>query len=157
MPKAIFAALLATLSLAATAAAGFGQDKFLNVVANLSTKAEVPAPHNVPAGAGGLFSARADARADGGAKLTWRLTYANLTGRATGAHIHLGKLGKAGPVTAALCGPCTTGQRGTVVLKPAAWKAVLTGGAYVNLHTAKHAAGEIRGQLRLTKTQPASG
>lgn len=156
MPKTICAALLATLLPAATAAVGFGQDKPLNVVANLSTKAEVPAPHSVPAGAGGLFSAKANAGADGGAKLTWHLTYANLTGRATGAHIHLGKPGTAGPVTAALCGPCKTGQRGSVVLKPAAWKAVLTGGAYVNVHTAKHAAGEIRGQLRLTKTQPAS-
>ena len=42
-----------------------------------------------------------------GTKLTWKLTFAKLTGPATAAHIHLGGMGKAGNVVVAICGPCT--------------------------------------------------
>ena len=63
----------------------------------------------------------------------------------------MGKAGKAGPIAVALCGPCRSGQRGTAKVNArtvtALWRA-LTDLAYVNVHTPKNAAGEIRGQVR---------
>jgi hypothetical protein len=51
-------------------------------------------------------------------------------------------------VAVPLCGPCRNGQRGTANLTAATLAALETGRAYVNVHTAKNAAGEIRGQIR---------
>jgi len=62
----------------------------------------------------------------------------------------MGKKGKAGGVAVALCGPCKSGQSGTVKIKAATEEALEKGGAYVNVHTPKNAAGEIRGQIKLT-------
>ena len=49
-------------------------------------------------------------------KLTWKLTFAKLTGPATAAHIHLGVMGKAGNVAVAICGPCTSGMSGSATI-----------------------------------------
>ena len=85
-----------------------------------------------------------------GTKLTWSLVFRKLTGRASAAHIHLGRPGKAGPVAVPLCGPCRSGAKGRATLTAAQVKAVLGGGTYVNVHTAKNPNGEIRGPLRKT-------
>ena len=50
------------------------------------------------------------------ARLTWKLTFAHLSGPGIAAHIHIGKVGKAGPVALALCGPCNSGQTGKGML-----------------------------------------
>ncbi|MFN0155358.1 MAG: CHRD domain-containing protein, partial [Gaiella sp.] len=112
--------------------------------ATLDAQQEVPAPSGASS-ARGLFTAIA---ATQGAKTTlrWTLTFSGLTGRADAAHIHLGGRGVAGDVLRALCGPCRSGHTGTRVLSTDAAEALATGGAYVNVHTAKNAAGEIRGQ-----------
>jgi hypothetical protein len=47
--------------------------------------------------------------------------------------------------------------KGTDTLTAAQWKAVKSGGAYVNLHTAKNPGGEIRGQIKSSKTRSSSG
>ena len=78
------------------------------------------------------------------------LKYHGLSGKAVAAHVHLGKKGKAGPVAVALCGPCKNGQSGTVKISKDTEEALEKGGAYVNVHTAKNGAGEIRGQIKLT-------
>jgi CHRD domain-containing protein len=95
-------------------------------------------------GARGSFSATL--MDDGTVRYT--LSFRGLTGAAQAAHIHLGRPGKAGPVAAALCGPCRSGRSGSVSVTAAQVRAIRNGGAYVNVHTAKNPNGEIRGQIR---------
>ncbi len=108
---------------------------------------EVPKPTGAKAGAGGSFAAGLTRKATGGT-LAWRLTFHGLTGKAIAAHVHFGKRGKAGPIAVALCGPCRSGQRGSAKLNARTVSALLGGGAYVNVHTPKNPAGEIRGQIK---------
>lgn len=118
------------------------------VGATLTAKAEVPAP-KAPAGAQGTFSGTYVENAKG-AKLTWKLTFSHLSGAATGAHIHLGKPGVAGAVIVPICGPCKSGQTGSGTIPKTVVAALEGGKAYVNVHTAKNAGGEIRGQVKVT-------
>jgi CHRD domain len=75
-----------------------------------------------------------------------------LTGQAASAHVHLGKAGRAGPVVLGLCGPCRSGTRGTSNVSARIANALRTGAAYVNVHTTRNPAGEIRGQLTSRRT-----
>ena len=61
--------------------------------------------------------------------------------------MHLGRPGVAGPVAVPLCGPCLTGAHGIARVPVKVRAALLSGGAYVNVHTAKNKAGEVRGQV----------
>ena len=121
--------------------------KSMPYAAALGAKAEVPKPTGVPAGASGAFTV---ALTHKGGKYTasWKLTFRNLSGKAVAAHIHKAKVGKAGPVLLSLCGPCKSGAHGTAAVPAAAATAMQKGLAYVNVHTAKNANGEIRGQVR---------
>lgn len=56
-----------------------------------------------------------------------------------------------------LCGPCRSGARETSTLNARTVRALLGGGAYVNVHTARNAAGELRGQVSRTATAPSLG
>lgn len=91
-----------------------------------------------------LNEARTEARID--------VTTAGLSGPITGAHVHQGSAGANGAVVKDLT------VRGNVVsavwrnndsqpLSEALINSLLTGGLYVNVHTAAHPNGEIRGQL----------
>jgi CHRD domain-containing protein len=62
-------------------------------------------------------------------------------------HVHLGKKGKAGRVIVPLCGPCKSGATGSAVVSTSIVNELKAGDAYVNVHTVKNAAGEIRGQI----------
>jgi hypothetical protein len=121
--------------------------------ATLVASKEVPRPTGVRANARGTFSAGLTRTGSAGT-LAWRLTFNRLTGRAVAAHVHIGKPGKAGGVAAPLCGPCRSGMRGSVKVNARTVKALLSGGAYVNVHTAKNPAGEIRGQVAKGGTPP---
>ena len=114
-------------------------------VSKLGARAEVPKPSGVSSGASGTFALTLSDK--GSYSVTWKLTFSKLTGKAIAAHIHRGKPGKAGPVLLALCGPCKSGQTGRAPLSEAAGNAIKSGSAYVNVHTAKNTAGEIRGQI----------
>ena len=114
--------------------------------ATMTPKQEVPEP-NASAAARGAFTARVTAN---GAKrsLVWKLTFRNLSGKATAAHIHMGKPGVAGDVIVPLCGPCKSGATGRATVSKSAVDALDGSNAYVNVHTAKNAAGEIRGAIK---------
>jgi hypothetical protein len=124
------------------------QKDTVTLTANLKARFEIPKPSGVRAGAVGLFTGRAVELADNRARLTWRLTFSKLTGRAMAAHIHVGRAGKAGGVMVALCGPCRNGQRGTANITHAKLRTIRAGRTYVNVHTATNADGEIRGQVK---------
>ena len=125
---------------------GAGADP-VGLTAALGARAEVPKPQGVRGNAGGSFTASLTRKGKGGT-LSWRLTFRGLTGSAAAAHVHLGRPGVAGPVAVGLCGPCRPGATGTAKLNARAVTALLGGGAYVNVHTARNPAGEIRGQVR---------
>ena len=148
MKKAIGAVALVALVFAGIALAAAQKDSY-KVSATLKARTEVPRPSGVPAGATGSFTGTAVELANDKARVTWKLTFSRLSGKAIAAHIHLGKPGKAGPVALALCGPCRSGQKGSGMLTHAQFAKLEAGGGYVNVHTAKNAGGEIRGQLKL--------
>lgn len=137
------------LFLAGLALGGVGADP-VKLSVKLDTKQEVPRPKGAPGGTG-LLTATLSGRT-----LDWRLTFARLTGPATAAHVHLGSRGVAGGVAAPLCGPCVSGRRGTTRLSAKAAAALRRGETYVNVHTKKNPAGEIRGQIPGERQPPAT-
>lgn len=118
-----------------------------SISTRLSSRQEVPKPKGNVKRATGSFTAVL-AKLGPTGTVAWRLRFSRLTGRAIAAHIHIGRVGKAGPVAVALCGPCRNGQRGTADLTPAQLAALQAGRGYVNVHTPKNPGGEIRGQIR---------
>jgi hypothetical protein len=141
-------AVVAALGLSGLALAASHVERY-TLTAKLTASQEVPKPAGAKAGAKGKFTGTL-VESGKSKKLTWKLTYSNLTGPANAAHIHLGKKGKAGAVAVALCGPCKSGQKGSAQLTEAQVKAMEAGGTYVNIHTTKNAAGEIRGQVKVS-------
>jgi hypothetical protein len=135
-------ALLIAVGAVASGAFGKSAMKMPMYSAKLNIAQEVPAETGAPKNAGGTFSASLN-----GSKLTWKLTFHNLTGPATAAHIHMAAKGKSGPVVVALCANCKSGVHGTATVSASVIKALNGGKAYVNVHTAKNPNGEIRGQV----------
>jgi Cu/Zn superoxide dismutase len=126
---------MAALGTAATASERY------RITATMNTRQEVPRP-NATRGTG-RFTATQNGRT-----LKWKLTFSGLTGKALAAHIHIAARGKANPKPAVgLCGPCRSGQRGTVHISNAVERAMERGRAYVNVHTKNNPGGEIRGQI----------
>ena len=118
-----------------------------SISTRLSSRQEVPKPKGNVKRATGSFTALLRKPGLTGT-VAWRLRFSGLTGRAIAAHIHIGRVGRAGPVAVALCGPCRNGQRGTADLTTAQLAALQAGRGYVNVHTPKNPGGEIRGQIR---------
>jgi hypothetical protein len=108
-------------------------------------------------------------------QVAYELSYANLEGTASGAHIHLGQRSVSGGILAFLCGgggkpACPPAGMVTGTITPADIMAVPSQGiaagewdefvaalragvTYANVHTDKHPSGEIRGQIiRITPT-----
>ncbi|MFJ9535375.1 CHRD domain-containing protein [Herbaspirillum sp. NPDC101396] len=126
-------ALVAVLSFSSAAIAQ-------TVSVDLKGASEVPANSSTASGTGSI-SVAADKSVSG------KITTTGLEGKM--AHIHTGAAGANGPV---LVGLTKDGDNGWTV--PAGAKftdeqyaAYLAGGLYVNVHTAAHPGGEIRGQL----------
>jgi hypothetical protein len=139
--------LLVVASLAALLTAGLAggasHATSYKLSAKLNAGQEVPKPKGASR-ATGAFTGTLTGR-----KLTWKVTYKSLTGKAMQAHIHMGRPGKSGNVLVPLCPPgCRSGMHGTKTVSAAIASAIRRGGTYVNVHTAKNPAGEIRGQLK---------
>jgi CHRD domain-containing protein len=122
----------------------------VSVVANVKTtlraSQERPKPKGKLGRATGTFTATVTRSGTSGA-IVWRLTFGKLTGHAVAAHIHSGVRGKSGPVIVPLCAPCKSGARGRATVNASVLDALEAGRAYVNVHTKKNPAGEIRGQI----------
>lgn len=154
--------VLATLALTSLMVAGWAfaaqQKEVYKLTSTLKAGAEVPKPAGVRVGAAGTFTGWATSiPGNARVRLTWRLTFANLTGAAAAAHIHIGKRGKAGNVMVALCGPCRNGQKGSATVTKAQLATIRAGTTYVNVHTARNAAGEVRGQIVAKKGPTTAG
>ncbi|RFB68647.1 MULTISPECIES: CHRD domain-containing protein [unclassified Herbaspirillum] len=129
----IILALFAVLSFSSAAIAQ-------TVSVDLKGASEVPANNSTASGTGSI-SVAADKSVSG------KITTTGIEGKM--AHIHTGVAGANGPV---LVGLTKDGDNGWTV--PAGAKftdeqyaAYMAGGLYVNVHTAAHPGGEIRGQL----------
>jgi Cu/Zn superoxide dismutase len=122
----------------------------VSVVASVKTALraaqERPKPKGKLAKAKGTFTATVSRSGSTGV-ITWRLTFSKLSGRAMAAHIHSGARGKAGPVIVPLCAPCRSGAHGRATVNASVLNALESGRTYVDVHTTKNPAGEIRGQL----------
>jgi len=112
----------------------------------LRASQERPKPKGKVRRARGTFTATVTKQGSS-AVIAWRLTFSRLTGKAIAAHIHSGRRGVPGPVIVPLCAPCKSGVRGRATVSAAVLSALESGRAYVNVHTRKNGAGEIRGQL----------
>ncbi len=137
--KAIFAA--AVLSMAFTA----GALAATMYTADLKGSQEVPANDSKGTGNAELTY---DAAAK---KLSWKVTYSGLSGPATAAHIHgPADAGKDAPVAIKFDNPASPIE-GSATLTDEQAKELQGGKWYVNVHTAEHKGGEIRGQVMPAK------
>jgi hypothetical protein len=144
-----FATLCSLALLAAGSATARPEATSIKVATIMTAAQEVPAPKGEVGAARGTFTATVT-KSDTGATLNWQMTFSGLTGPAGAAHIHVAQTGAPGPVAVPLCGPCESPASGTANATAAALAALQSGGAYVNVHTATNAPGEIRGQIAVT-------
>lgn len=141
------AAALGSLAIACAALAGCAsQSPALEPVqlyeAALAGAQEVPP---VTTGGTGRAELRYESRSS---MLQWRISHAGLSGPVTAAHFHgPAAPGQNGPALVPLH-PAGTAITGQLRITPEQFTQLNSGHWYVNLHTAAHPEGEIRGQLR---------
>ena len=136
----MIAPALGLLALGLAAAPAYAET--VNYTAALNGASETP-PNTSPAT--GNVKATYDT---GTKKLSWTADYAGLTGPATAAHFHgPAPVGKPADVLVPLKGSLESPLTGSATLTEPQAKALTDGMMYLNVHTAKNKAGEIRGQL----------
>ncbi|MDE2296917.1 MAG: CHRD domain-containing protein [Burkholderiales bacterium] len=109
--------------------------------ATLSGAAEVPPTNS--AGTGTLVATLDK----GSSVLNWRLSFSGLTGPAVAAHFHGPALPGANAGVVVPIPLAMTPAEGQATLTPAQVADLTAGKWYVNVHTAAHPGGEIRGQV----------
>jgi CHRD domain len=112
------------------------------MAAHLSGESEVP---KVAGNGIGTLEATLNEQSN---ELSWTITYSELSGPVTAGHFHGPAIGgeNAG-VAVPLSGPLTSPIKGMVTITAAQAAELMAGKWYVNLHTAAHPDGEIRGQI----------
>lgn len=162
---------ITTGSNVATAAGSESARSTVKVFERLSGYEEVPLALSTTGN--GQFRATIDER---GQKIAYRLSYADLEAGVTQAHIHFGSESQAGGISVWLCGTSASpGPEGTPVCPPGAATvsgtitpddvvgptgqgigagefgelvdALRAGFTYVNVHSSKYPAGEVRGHI----------
>jgi hypothetical protein len=133
--------LIGAMLAAGLAACASMEDQTVRMSANLTGAAEVPPVQTTGAG-------NATVTLDKSTKtLKWIVAYRGLTGPARAAHFH----GPAAPgANAGVVVPMTATEspmQGSATLNDAQIADLLAGRWYINIHTAAHAGGEIRGQV----------
>ena len=108
---------LAAFALAVASADGAGSQATIDVKARLTAGQVVPRGTVKLTKGSGLFSGTLT-MTDKGYRLTWRLTFSKLSGRATSGYIHQGKPGKHGSALFHLCSPCLSGAHGKAYASP---------------------------------------
>jgi hypothetical protein len=134
-----FAAAALVISVPATAAV-------VHFTAKLTGGAETP-PNDTKGAGNAAVSLDTTTK-----KITWKVTYSGLTGPATMAHFHgPAPVGQAAGVAVPLTPPLASPVRGSATLTDTQVGDLKAGQWYVNIHTAAHPDGEIRGQLTQQK------
>lgn len=141
--KGIWIGAVAVLALAGCATRPENRPTELQVT--LTGLQEVPGPGD-PDGTG-----TAEIRVDPGENQVCWNVYARQIEPATAAHIHRGAAGSAGPPVVTITTPDAAGRsQGCATVEPQLAREIVMQGYnfYVNVHTASHPQGAIRGQLR---------
>jgi hypothetical protein len=142
MRPTITAVLAASLLLLALPAAA----KIVHFTANLNGASETP-----PNDSHGVGHARVNLDTVT-RKITWTVTYSGLSGPAVAAHFHgPAPVGKAAPVAVPLVPPLASPIKGSATITDPQVGDLLAGMWYINIHTAQHPGGEIRGQVLTAK------
>jgi CHRD domain len=134
-------------ALAAIACAGAFAFASPSLAAMVTMKANLSGASEVPPGtskATGTVTVTYDPATK---KLSWKGSYSGLSGPATAAHFHgPAPAGKNAGVMVPI-NPHGPSFEGSATLNDAQAAALTGGNMYVNIHTAAHKAGEIRGQV----------
>jgi hypothetical protein len=147
MRKTLLAATATTavLIVGATPAAAAPTPRTVSLGAYLTGKQEVPKGKGDPDATGiALLQLHRDGR------LCYVLHVRNVDGTIDAAHIHAGRPGKNGPVSAALAAPVWSGSVATCTQLTGrlAWRLRENPGRYyVNVHSSAYPDGALRGQL----------
>lgn len=88
-------------------------------------------------------------------QLNWTITFKDLTSNAVAAHIHGPQTpgGNAGVIFDLAPNGTKSPLVGSVVLNDGELEYLLTGRLYVNVHTTKYPAGELRGQVMRVRSE----
>lgn len=148
--------LLVTLAaLGLVASSAWAARSEFDVASTLTWQQVVPRPSHPAKRATGSLSGNLDHQLR---ELSWKLVYRRLSGRPTRAEIHVGKLGRRGPLLLALCGPkvarartCRSGLKGTKIVSMPAVLTLEAGNTYVQLYTRRNPRGELRGQILIQR------
>lgn len=81
-------------------------------------------------------------------KLSWKGAVSGLSGPVTAAHFHAAEAGRNGAVAIPIIGVDKGSFEGSATLTDTQAEDLMADKWYVNIHTATHKAGEIRGQVK---------
>lgn len=131
------------LTLAAAVSATAARAEVVNLSAALSGQNEVP-----PVQSQGIGSASATLDTSSNA-LQWEVRVQGLSGPISAAHFHCpATTNQNAPISLPIAGAgAESPLRGSTTVNPAQMDNLLNGRCYINVHTALHPPGEVRGQV----------